>query len=183
MPLLMFLGSMFSGKTLSGLTEITKENEMGKKCLIINSARDTRESKSGVSSHSKLLGQLPESIDTVKSEKLADVDVSKYDVVFVDEGQFFGDLEETVCKWLLLGIMVIISALDGDAEQKPFGQVHLLLCKATDYVKCKAWCVVCNTGGVRNYAPFTKKIAGGRNTVDIGGKDKYIPVCEKCLRK
>ena len=50
------------------------------------------------------------------------------------------------------------------------------ICDRVD--KLCAYCKVCNNGTI---APFTKKIKGNSEQVDIGGSDKYLPVCRTHL--
>ena len=79
-----------------------------------------------------------------------------------------------------------MSGLDGDYNRNIFGQIIKLIpiCDTVD--KLTAYCSKCNNGTI---APFTKKYnsTGGigsstmNNTntqiFDIGGIDKYLPVC------
>jgi thymidine kinase len=70
---------------------------------------------------------------------------------------------------------VVISGLDGDADRKMFGDIIKLIpiCDTVD--KLRAYCNKCNDG---TYAPFTKRLDGTTHTlVEIGGNEKYIPVC------
>jgi thymidine kinase len=56
-----------------------------------------------------------------------------YDVVGIDEGQFYPDLVEMVDQFLRLGKVVVVSALDGDFRRKPFGRILELIPMAVSW--------------------------------------------------
>jgi len=107
-------------------------------------------------------------------------DVTNYEVVAVDELQFF--TRESVmmlATWAGHGHIVIGAGLNGDFQQNNFGHIHELIPHAEKICKLHAICRLCN-----NTADFTKRISAPTDTttnVDVGGADKYIPVCRKCL--
>ena len=113
---------------------------------------------------------------------------NRYDVIAIDEGQFYDDLVETVRFILSKGKTVLISALDGDFQQKPFGHTLELVRSAfgvsrviytwvsnlrqvplsDTLVKLRAICPLCN-----EEASFTRRL----DTTDdrqekIGGADE-----------
>jgi thymidine kinase len=48
-------------------------------------------------------------------------EASKYDVIGIDEGQFFADVVTFSEKMANLGKVVLVAALDGTFQRKPFG--------------------------------------------------------------
>ena len=50
-----------------------------------------------------------------------------YDVVGIDEGQFFPDVVEFCDGAANLGKTVVVAALDGTFERKPFGNIVSLI--------------------------------------------------------
>ena len=58
---------------------------------------------------------------------MADEVCLKYDVVAIDEGQFFEDIIFFSEKWANHGIIVIVAALDATFQRKAFGKVCDLL--------------------------------------------------------
>ena len=50
-----------------------------------------------------------------------------YDVVGIDEGQFFPDVVEFCDEAANLGKTVVVAALDGTFERKPFGNIVSLI--------------------------------------------------------
>lgn len=114
-----------------------------------------------------------------RAHKLAEVDdrISEFDVVAVDEGQFFTDIVEYCQKWSDRGKIVIVAALDATFERKPFGSICQLVPLAEHIRKLTAVCLNCD-----GEAQFTHKHCNNTGEVnDIGGLDKYIPVCRACF--
>lgn len=188
MSLEVFTGPMFSGKTTKATKKVTKYIDVfGGKALFINSAIDNRDEKNKVSSHSSMYKGLSKKIDVVMTKKLAELDVSQYQIIGVDEAQFFEDLYETVKKWIGDKKTVIVAGLDGDFQMKPFGEISKLLPIADFFIKLNAICSLClaeNKEIVTPYnvptAPFTMRMKPkGDVIVDVGGSDKYKASCRK----
>lgn len=61
----------------------------------------------------------------MKASKLKDIfeEAQKYDVVGIDEGQFFEDIVEIAEELANRGVVVIIAALDSTFQRKPFGNI------------------------------------------------------------
>jgi thymidine kinase len=72
---------------------------------------------------------------------------------------------------------VIVAALDATFERKPFGDICQLIAMAESVKKLSSVCLNCS-----DEAQFTHKHCGNTGEInDIGGLDKYIPVCRKCF--
>lgn len=183
-------GPMFSDKTTWLNAELTRFADRGFKALKITHADDIRDTVASCddsgSTHNSSYTSLSSKIDRVRASTLETVDVTKYNVVGIDEGQFFPDLYNTVKQWVDAGKHVRVAGLDGDFQMQKFGQVIDLFPIADDFVKVKAACRVCldeleKVGFHGNIlaieGPFTKRL--GKSTVqkEVGGSDKYIPVC------
>ena len=50
-----------------------------------------------------------------------------YDVVAIDEGQFFLEIVDFCEELANLGVIVLVAALDGTFQRKPFGNIINLL--------------------------------------------------------
>jgi thymidine kinase len=173
----LIVGSMFSGKT-SYLLEIYK------KCVfcdipiaVINYEDDVRYSDSMLSTHDKKM------IPCIKARKISDAvmlessKINAAEVVLINEGQFFPDIEEQV--HILVEQMkkrVYICGLDGDFERKPIGQLHNLIPFCDEIIKLKSLCSICRDGtpGI-----FSFRITNEIDQVVIGSSN-YIPLCRKC---
>jgi len=168
----LIIGNMFSGKTSELIRRINREKSINKRILVINYSLDNRYSSDSVCSHDLTKAKC------LKISKLFDIPegmINDYDSFFIDEGQFFPDLYNYVKKLVEVHRKhVVVSGLDGDSNRNLFGDIlHLVpICDTVD--KLRAYCSKCKDG---TYAPFTKKLRENNNLVDIGGIDKYIPVC------
>lgn len=76
------------------------------------------------------------------------------------------------------GKTVIVAALDGTFQRKPFGEVLMLVPLAESVTKLNAVCMVCYKD-----APFTRRLGNETKIELIGGSDMYISVCRTCFNK
>lgn len=76
------------------------------------------------------------------------------------------------------GKHVIVAALDGTFQRKPFGRVLELVPIAESVTKLTAVCLLC--GGE---ACFTQRTVESQEIELIGGHDIYQPVCRSCFLK
>ncbi len=188
------LGSMYSGKT-SRLVEIYKQCKFcNMSVAVINHCIDNRYDDELLSTHDKIM------IPCIKTERLFDIwtdsidmednvaiiprikdkfKVATSDVILINEGQFFPDLEEFVKRLLSENKQVYICGLDGDFERKKFGQILDLIPLCDKVHKLSSLCSLCKNG--------TKGIFSMRLTSEkeqtVVGSENYIPVCRKCYEK
>lgn len=171
------LGCMFSGKT-SKLITIYKKNLIAEiNTCIINYIDDTRYDAEKMSTHDGV------KVKCIRSRHLMSVFdndsglLENNKVIIINEGQFFGDLYETV-RWLV-GTKdkdVYVGGLDGDYKMEKFGSILDLIPLCNEVEKLNAVCASC-----KGDASFTKRIiTEAGEQVLIGGSDIYIPVCRDC---
>lgn len=190
-----FVGPMFANKTSSMLKKVTEFADISKqRPLIINHESDKERSVGngitgkGISSHSSQYGGLSSKVDHIYTGQLCMVDVSKHNVIGIDEIQLYPDLYDTVQYWLSLGKHIYCSGLDGSFRGDNIGQVHKLLPISDTFTKLSAVCHLCHqehskTGNITLPtsfvpAPFTIKIGGDMTKeIEQGGQDKYLPAC------
>lgn len=170
------VGCMFSGKTSYIIRECKKWQSIGKNVLVINYSLDHRYSeKDMVICHDKY------GIDCTMLQSFSDEfnkSILQYDVIIVNEGQFFPDLRKHVLFWCdQMKKIVVVSGLDGDFLRNRFGEILDIIPDSDEVIKLKAYCVSCNDG---TDAIFSwKKINNNTSSIDIGGSEKYIPLCRK----
>ena len=165
-------GPMFSGKTEELLRRVRRSQIPRLPTVLVKPAIDTRYAVGDVVSHDK------NAMPSVVVEKASDiVNVLEVDgrpalVVAIDEAQFFDDDLPRVCSELAnKGMRVIVAGLDLDFNGVPFGSMPQLLALAEEVTKLHAVCV--ETG---RDVHFSHKISGSDDTVELGEKDKYIPL-------
>lgn len=172
------MGPVQCGKTTELLQRLMIHHLMGRKVLYINSVLDTR-STQFFSTHNLSIGDVP--FKGVKLDKLAGYDASEYDVIGVDECQFFGDLKVNVLHWVETGgKMVLVCGLDGDYKRENFGHISELLSYCDMVTKLKAFCMSCKKKGSSGLGIFSKRLVENSSSVLIGGSDLYSPVCRRC---
>lgn len=174
-------GCMFSGKTSYILLKAKKWRSIGKRVLIINHSLDNRYDAVGmVVSHDKISDDDGESISTshLNSIHLNVVDISQYDVIMINEAQFFDDLVDNVLYWCeTLNKHIVVSGLDGDFKRQKFGKIIDLIPFCDKCTKLTAYCKKCNDG---TKASFTWKIKNNEtdDIIEIG-TEQYISLCRK----
>jgi thymidine kinase len=169
----LYLGCMFSGKTSELIREYTRYKKIGKKVICINYTFDNRYGEDDfVYSHDL------NKIECLKSKSLMSIKknvILDYDVILINEGQFFEDIVEfskLYCDEYFKHI--IICGLDGDFLRKPFDRISELISMADEITKLKAFCTECNDGtpGI-----FTWRLSKDKEQISIN--NDYIPVCRK----
>ena len=160
----LIVGPMFAGKTTLMLERVKREELARRKCVLMKYSRDTRYSQNNVSTHDLAMkAAIP------CCELLPHVDECKeYDVIGVDEGQFFPDIVEFAEELADCGKTVIVAALDGDFQRKPFGRVLELISKCETLTKLTAICT--ETHGE---ACYTQRTVASQDLELIGGADMY----------
>jgi thymidine kinase len=184
------LGSMYSGKT-SRLVEIYKQCKFCSiPVAVINHSIDNRYDNEMLSTHDKV------KIPCIKTDKLFDIwaeyisledneniprvndkfKLGTSEVILINEGQFFPDLEEFVKVLLKNGKKIYVCGLDGDFERKKFGQILDLIPLCDKVTKLTSLCNICKNGtpGI-----FSKRITTEKEQTVVGS-DNYIPVCRNC---
>lgn len=164
-------GPMFSGKTTELIRRLRRYQIAKYKCLIVKYANDDRYSESDIVSHDH------QSLPAVSARQIVDFKhkTIEYDVVGIDEGQFFPDIVECCEELANLGKIVIVAALDGTFQRVGFGNILNLIPLAESVVKLSAVCMVCFGN-----ASFTKRTCNETKLEVIGGSDKYMAVCRMC---
>ena len=170
--LVLILGPMFSGKSTRLIEIIRKYTYKAKKTIMIKYFADNRYSdKSEVVTHDLI------KYDSMDCKNLGDsFEILKnYDVIGIDEGQFFPDLVDICEKLVLLKKIVIIAALNGDFRMEPFPVISKIISKADKIKLLKAYCFNCHKD-----AKFSLRIVQSNETVLIGAGEAYKPACREC---
>ncbi|MEC8679528.1 MAG: thymidine kinase [Bacteroidota bacterium] len=164
-------GSMFSGKTEELLRRVKRAKLAKQKIKIFKPKQDVRYSKKKVTSHDN---------NSIKSKpinspsKILEI-AEKFDVIGIDEAQFFDESIVEVCNKLAdSGKRVIVAGLDMDYMGKPFGPMPNLLAIAEYVTKVHA---ICTRSG--KMASYTHRIAKSDELILLGDTRKYEALSRK----
>lgn len=175
----LILGCMFSGKTTELINRIKNYRNAGLNCLVLNSSKDIRCQDKQIKTHDG------HTLECIKVSTLDDISVDVYDVIAVDEAQFFKNLLYFVCYWAdAKNKKVILAGLNGDCERTPWNNISELIPYATSIDFKKATCHLCQSLDSAIYSMrFDINGQFERENgciIDVGGADKYVPVCRIC---
>ena len=164
----LYIGPMFSGKTGALIDAYTRHSIGQRKCLLVKHSRDSRYDPKNVVSHD---GRKISS--SVVCSLLCEIDnvVNEYDVVCIDEVQFFEDAPIFCDKWANQGLIVEASGLSGTYLRTEFPVISQLIPLAEEIYKKSA---VCRETGCD--ANFTFRTSDDIGDIVVGGMDKYKPV-------
>jgi len=164
-------GSMFSGKTEELIRRLKRAKIARQKVEIFKPVIDTRYDDEEVVSHdANSIRSTP-----VHSSSQILLMANDFDVVGIDEAQFFDDELSSVCNILAnSGIRVIVAGLDMDYLGVPFGPIPALMATAEYVTKVHAICPIC--GDLANYS---HRIVDQDGQVMLGETDVYEPLCRK----
>lgn len=171
----LYLGPMFAGKTSAIVQNYRRYTHAKKRVIVINHSLDKRYSKTHLSTHDGI------EIPCIFTSSLSLLNLSveiEYDIILINEGQFFPDLVDTVLNWTEnMNKAVYVCGLDGDSNRQPFGEILRLLPYADDYEKLTSICELCGKS-----APFTYRNPETSNgeTIQIG-VNEFKPLCRVCF--
>lgn len=168
-------GSMFSGKTEELIRRLNRARIAKQKVEIFKPEIDKRYSDEDVVSHNaNAIRSIP-----VQSASQILFYANEFDVIGIDEAQFFDGEIVSVCNHLANnGVRVIVAGLDMDFAGKPFGPMPNLLAIADYVTKVHAICMRCG-----NLANYSHRTIEGDKLVVLGETESYEPLCRTCYNK
>jgi thymidine kinase len=182
-----WVGPMFSGKSTSLIARATRFADVGYNTCYITHTNDERLTESGdgtVTTHNSGFVKLSKKIKSFKVSSLNEINLENFDVIAVDEFQFFKNTVDPIRNLIInLNKRVLIGSLDLDYLLRPFGEINQLFGFCDDNIhRMPAICVKCHPNETKD-AWYTLKLTTDTSQIDPGGSDKYIPVCMKCYKK
>lgn len=178
MSLHIIFGSMYAGKTTEIIRRIKRYQSINKRVLVINNELDNR-----YGDGNSIISHDENALKCVKSKTLFENDnkmslTSEFDVIVIDEAQFFPDLKKYVIKFCEeYKKIVVVAGLISDFKRNKFGNMIDLFYYADDIMHLKSFCSKCKDGQM---GIFTSKIDTKTDQIDVGSTDKYIALCRKC---
>ena len=158
-------GSMFSGKTEELIRRLRRAELAQQKVAVFKPEMDQRYAQHNVVSHdSNEFAAL-----AVKNASAVLTQAIGYDVVGLDEAQFFDDEIVAVCNALANnGVRVIIAGLDMDYKGIPFGSMPQLMATAEYVTKVHA---ICSRTG--RLAQYSYRLDSNEDLVLLGETQEY----------
>ena len=172
--LIVNVGGMFSGKSTELQRQGTRHVLRGHNVFFVKPRMDNRYSEDKIVTHD---GREVEAYNIELDGLFAHLIPVGTDVVLIDEVQFFEEsLLDEIDDILRHGIRVYCSGLDLDFDGNPFGITPKLMAMADKVQKLHAVCDECG-----NDAWVTPRITQNKETVKLGEKDDYFPLCRSCF--
>ena len=173
-------GSMFSGKSEELLRRIKRGVIAKQKVLLFKPSIDNRYDENRVSTHN---GNSYDSISIERSSDILNfVKDTKYDIIGIDEIQFFdNDIVKIINKLADDGIRVIVAGLDMDFKAEPFHPMPEIMAISEMVTKLHAVCNKCGKEASRSQRLINGKPAKYDDPiVVIGASESYEARCRHC---
>lgn len=171
-------GSMFSGKSEELIRRVRRAQFAKQKIAVFKPEIDDRYSEEAVVSHN---GTTVIAQPIAKAEQMLTYITDDYDVIAIDEAQFFDDgIVDTVMQLANRGFRIILAGLDQDFRGEPFGPMPRLMAVAEHVTKLQAVCTVCGSPSSR-----TQRLINGEPAcyddpiILVGASESYEPRCRK----
>ena len=165
----LILGCMFAYKTSELIRRYNRYSIGGKKCIMIKYKNDVRYDSEMVVTHDNIR------VNAIVCEFLFEADkiVASYDVICIDEVQFYKDAHIFCDKWANDGKIIEVCGLNGTFERKPFKIISRLIPLAENITFLTAICK--ETGNDAIYSQLNTDTTGINEKTSelIGGSDKY----------
>jgi thymidine kinase len=173
-------GPMFSNKSGELIRLATVHRIAGRKVGLFKHSLDDRyEGLEHISTHS---GQSAEA-EPVGGSATIGLVATSYEVIAIDEAQFFDQGLVAVCAQLVEdGLTVFVAGLDRNFKGEPFGPMAELMALADDVMKLHAVCMKCRS----LEGSMTQRLIDGRPAsrnspvILIGAAETYEARCRNC---
>ena len=173
-------GSMFSGKSEELLRRIKRGVIAKQKILLFKPSIDNRYEENKVSTHN---GNSYESVNIDKAEQIYEyINDEKYDIIGIDEVQFFDEkIVEVINRLADDGIRVIVAGLDMDFKAEPFHPMPEIIAVSEMVTKLHAVCNKCGKEASRSQRLIDGEPARYDDPiVVIGASESYEARCRHC---
>jgi thymidine kinase len=176
----LILGPMFSGKT-STLKKIYDQcMYCNMPVMVINYEADNRYcDASFMSTHDKIMIPCVKGVSILEILEQNKEKVNESEVILINEGQFFKDIDTVIHLVENLHKRVYICGLDGDFKKNKIGSLLDLIPHCDNVYKLKSLCSECRNG---KSGLFSYRITDETQQVVIG-VENYKPVCRACFER
>lgn len=172
-------GCMFAGKTEELIRRINVLEYAHKKIAVFKPKIDNRYDDACVVSHS---GSSVNSFAIEKAKEIFDHIDESYDVIAIDEVQFFDEEIVDICDYFAdHGKRVMIAGLDMDFRGEPFGVMPKLFTHAEFVTKLTAVCMKCGAPATRSQRLINGAPAKYHDPIIlVGANEQYEARCRHC---
>ncbi|MGC8584109.1 MAG: thymidine kinase [Thermoproteus sp.] len=178
--LVAIVGPMFAGKTTELIRRVERQIIAGRSAAVFKPSIDSRYDAVSVAAHNGLrLRAFVVPPDESGVAAIAE-EGERYDVVAVDEVQFFPPSLAEALDRLAYGRLVIAAGLNLDYRGEPFETTMRIMAYADKVVSLTAVCKVCGRPATR-----TQRLIGGRPApadgprILVGGGETYEARCRR----
>ncbi len=170
----LIVGPMFAGKSSEMYRLLRREDKAKKSVLVLRHDVDNRD----FVTHDK--ATMPFEYTITPSLREVDSEVQNYDVIGVDEGQFFPQLVKYTNKWANEGRKVVVAGLSGTSEMKQWKSIRDLYGLADTVTRLNAVCSECGS----DHGSYSYLIDGEKEDyLLIGDSNRYAALCRPCMLK
>ena len=106
-----------------------------------------------------------------------------FDVIAIDEGQFFMDVAEFSEMAANSGKIVIMSSLYGTFDKQEWPNISKLVPLCEKIKRLSAICKICGYKAIYTFRHVQENSRGNAATASsalIGGAEQYMPLCREC---
>jgi thymidine kinase len=173
-------GTMGSAKTLNLLAVAHNYRQQNKQVLLMKPDMDTRFGKEFIKSRAGL--QMDADVLVGSATDLMQLVFEGINCILVDEAQFLSmeHIDQLRDIALHKNIPVICYGLRTDFRTKLFPGSLRLMELADSIEEIKATCYYCNRKSIMNLKHVDGKASIDGPTVQLGGEERYLPVCYCC---
>jgi len=181
-------GTIGSGKTLDLLKVAYNYSENDMNAVLLTSKIDNRYGNDIIKSRAGVVEK--EAIGVDEKDDIYEIieykrSITQEDIncILVDEVQFFSEKHIYQMSKIVdeLNIPVICYGLRSDFKNQPFGASKILMAIADELEEIKTICSVCKKKKASvNAKVIDNVVIFSGETIDIGGNEKYKPMCRKC---
>ncbi len=166
--------AMFAGKTRELLRRLDHLGWAQKNYILFKPSKDNREDENIAKSHNG--NTLTATAVSSSHDILETVNQKQPHAIAIDEAQFFDEsIVDTVIELRDMNHWIIIAGLSTTSEGKPFNSMPHLLAISDNITPIYGVCAKCGNIATKTIALFPKS-----QDVEVGGKGKYEPRCNKC---
>jgi thymidine kinase len=170
-------GPMFSGKSEELIRRLRRATFAKQRIQCFKPNIDNRYNVTDIASHSKLTFSAKTVQTTGELKTIAGICLNNFDVIGIDEAQFFGDeLISFSIELARAGKRVIIAGLDTTFAGEPFHPIPELMAIADEVIKLSAVCVKCGEPAIHS-----QRLSTDTSRVLVGADTLYEARCRQCF--